>query len=222
MTGANVERVSLPFRKAVLMSVQNMRARFLRSLITTAGIVLAVAFLMFTWTTLQLQDALRGADENELIRLSSQLSDSMVAGLASEGEKTSENVWLMTLSIVVGVMGISNAMLMAVTERYREIATLKCLGALDRFVVRIFLIEATVQGAIGAFCGVLLGFAIGLIVTMGKFGMLTFYFLPLRDMVLGGLMALVIGVVIAVLGSVYPVYAAARMSPVEAMRLDQL
>ena len=222
VNAADEQRVTLPFRKAMRMSLQNIRARFLRSLITTGGVVLAVAFLMFVLTTLGLQDALRGADEQELVRLSGQLSDSIVAALANEGEGATESTWLMGLSILVGVIGISNAMLMAVTERYREIATLKCLGALDRFVVHIFLIESMLQGAVGAFCGVFVGFAVGLAVTVAKFGSVVFWFFPFHDLALGGLMAFVVGVIIAVLGSVYPAYAAARMSPVEAMRLDQL
>ena len=40
-------------------------------------------------------------------------------------------LWLILVSMVVCAVGIANAMLMSVTERFREIATLKCLGALD-------------------------------------------------------------------------------------------
>ena len=48
-------------------------------------------------------------------------------------------------------------MLMAVTERFQEIGTMKCLGALDRFVVRLFLLESGFQGLAGALIGALIG-----------------------------------------------------------------
>jgi len=50
------------------------------------------------------------------------------------------------LSLLVCAVGIVNAQLMAVTERFREIGTMKCLGALDRFVLRLFILEAGMQG----------------------------------------------------------------------------
>jgi putative ABC transport system permease protein len=55
------------------------------------------------------------------------------------------------------VVGIVNAQLMAVTERFREIGTMKCLGALDRFILRLFLLEAGMQGVVGAMAGAMMG-----------------------------------------------------------------
>jgi putative ABC transport system permease protein len=51
---------------------------------------------------------------------------------------TAKQRWIIILSLLVCVVGIVNAQLMAVTERFREIGTMKCLGALDRFVLRLF------------------------------------------------------------------------------------
>ena len=70
---------------------------------------------------------------------------------------TAKQRWIVFLSLLVCVVGIINAQLMSVTERFREIGTLKCLGALDRFIVRIFVIEATMQGLAGGIIGALLG-----------------------------------------------------------------
>ena len=50
-------------------------------------------------------------------------------------------------------VGIINAMLMSVTERIREIGTMKCLGALDAFILKIYFIEAALQGLIGTAMG---------------------------------------------------------------------
>ena len=44
-------------------------------------------------------------------------------------------MFLLGVSFVVCMVGIANAMLMAITERFREIATMKCLGATDGFIL---------------------------------------------------------------------------------------
>ncbi|HAT09777.1 MAG TPA: hypothetical protein DCS97_04135, partial [Planctomycetes bacterium] len=49
---------------------------------------------------------------------------------------------LVAISFLVCMVGIANAMLMAITERFREIATMKCLGATDGFILTQFLMEA--------------------------------------------------------------------------------
>ena len=46
------------------------------------------------------------------------------------------------MSLLVCTVGITNSMLMAVTERFKEIGTMKCLGALDSFVVVLFMLES--------------------------------------------------------------------------------
>ncbi len=72
-------------------------------------------------------------------------------------------VWLVTLSLMVCVVGITNAMLMSVTERFREIGTMKCLGALDIFVVKLFLIESALQGVVGSVAGAVIGFLLAFV-----------------------------------------------------------
>ena len=49
-------------------------------------------------------------------------------------------------------------MLMSVSERFREIGTMKCLGALNSLIVRLFLIEAIFMGFVASFGGWVLGF----------------------------------------------------------------
>ena len=57
------------------------------------------------------------------------------------------------MSLLVCFVGITNSMLMSVTERYKEIGTLKCLGALDNFIVKLFLIESGLLGFFGSLGG---------------------------------------------------------------------
>ena len=118
-------------------------------------------------------------------------------------------------------MGISNAMLMSVTERFREIGTMKCLGALDSFVVKLFLIESTMQGFLGTLLGVILGLCLALTKVLYDYGWTSFGFIPWSLLGLSVLLSLVCGTGLAVGGALYPAYVAAKMEPAVAMRVDQ-
>ncbi len=64
------------------------------------------------------------------------------------------------IALVIAALGIANALLAAVRERRREIGVLKAIGARDRDVRRIFLLEALALGLSGGLAGTLLGWAI--------------------------------------------------------------
>jgi len=81
--------------------------------------------------------------------------------------------WLISLSLTVAVVGITNAMLMSVAERYREIGTMKCLGALDSFIIRLFLLESVFQGTSGTIVGVVVGFVMIFLYTLVIYGWMT-------------------------------------------------
>ena len=129
------------------------------------------------------------------------------------------NTWIVIISLVVTVIGISNAMLISVTERFREIATMKCLGALSRFIRVLFLIEASIVGLAGAIAGSILGIAFslfmyglvyewGLVFASLDFGILIEY--------LG--LSLVAGVVLSIAAAIYPAHIASSMVPADALR----
>lgn len=61
------------------------------------------------------------------------------------------------IALVIASLGITNAMLAAVRERRREIGVLKAIGARDRDVARVFLLEAAVLGMLGGMVGTVLG-----------------------------------------------------------------
>ena len=69
---------------------------------------------------------------------------------AEEGRARFRNIWIVVISLFVTVIGITNSMLMSVTERFREIGTMKCLGALSAFVRQMFLLESSLVGLVGA------------------------------------------------------------------------
>jgi len=128
--------------------------------------------------------------------------------------------WLVLVSMVVCVVGIANAMLMAVTERFREIATLKCLGALDGFIMTMFVFEACILGVAGGIVGAVLGVGIGLLRMFAGFGPLLFGALPVGDLCFGVVIALAAGVLLAAVAALGPSFKAARLAPMEAMRIE--
>ena len=131
------------------------------------------------------------------------------------------NLWLIALSFMVCVVGVANAMLMSVTERFTEIATMKCLGAMDRFVMMMFVFEAVIQGAIGGVIGMLLGIILAVLRGAAEFGGLLFGAGgALGELVLGVLVSFVIGVLLAALAAIGPSWIAARLAPMEAMRVE--
>jgi len=128
--------------------------------------------------------------------------------------------WLIFISMLVCAVGITNAMLMSVTERFREIATLKCLGALDGSIMVMFVLEASLLGAAGGILGALGGGLIGLSRMATAFGRFVFTTLPTSELVLATGASIVLGVILAGGAAVYPSLKAARLAPMEAMRIE--
>jgi predicted outer membrane lipoprotein len=128
--------------------------------------------------------------------------------------------WLLGLALLVAFVGILNAMLMSVTERFREIGTMKCLGALDSFIIKLFLIESVFQGVIGTAIGIGLGMVLAVVGTRAAFGEYAFMNFPGGALLISGLICLGVGIGLTVAGAVYPAWQAARMQPIEAMRVE--
>jgi putative ABC transport system permease protein len=128
--------------------------------------------------------------------------------------------WIVILSLAVCVVGIINAQLMAVTERFREIGTMKCLGALNRFVLRLFMLEAGMQGLAGAGVGALAGALFGLLNAVVRFGPVAVSVISWTDFSNRSWSLSIVGCLLSLLGVFYPALVAARMQPVEAMRVE--
>lgn len=215
-------QVVLPFRKALEISLRSIRVRFFRSMITVASLVLAVAFLSCILTGVDVASGLwRSGDPSLRAGLVAAGYDAPAA--SPTGEPTSPGAspkerWIIVLSLLVCTVGIVNAQLMAVTERFREIGTMKCLGALDRFILRLFLLEAGMQGLAGSLLGALLGLVIGLGTGLVRFGTAAISHIAVADLGWTVLFSVLVGAGLSLLGVVYPAVVAARMRPVEAMR----
>ncbi len=117
------------------------------------------------------------------------------------------------VSLLVGGIGIMNIMLVSVTERTREIGTRLAIGALERDVLRQFLVEAVVLSAFGGVFGILLGL---LTAALGSYFMKVPFILNPAIAAVAFLFSAVIGVVFGY----FPARRAARLDPIEALRYE--
>jgi hypothetical protein len=127
---------------------------------------------------------------------------------------------LVAISFLVCMVGIANAMLMAITERFREIATMKCLGATDGFILTQFLMEAGIQGAAGGAMGTVVGLLLSLTKGGWMYGGHLIWYFPALHLLVAVLACIVAGLLLATLASIYPSWVASRMAPMEAMRVE--
>jgi|SRR5579871_4971178 len=195
------KQIQLPFSKAWEISLKSIKIRLSRSLITASGIFLGIAFYSSVRTT-------------GLFPPSGDANDPAVIAAMHRQQ------WLAIMALLVCFVGIMNAMLMSVTERFKEIGTMKCLGAMNGFVVKLFFIEAGLLGLISSFAGWLIGwlliaiihlFGDGLKVFTGSFFGGTF-----REM----LLSTGIGIGITLLAAIPPARRAAQMPPAVALRTE--
>jgi ABC-type antimicrobial peptide transport system permease subunit len=218
---AQIQRlVRLPFIKSLEISIKSIKVRFFRSLITTMSLVLAVSFLSFVNVGNDVANGMLATGDSELRSTLIRSGYDLGSEETSVGSSAKQR-WIVILSLLVCVVGIVNAQLMAVTERFREIGTMKCLGALDRFVLRLFILEAGMQGLAGAFVGSLIGTVFSLINAWIRFGTVAISSVSFFDLFNSMAIATGVGVLLSLLGVFYPALIAARMQPVEAMRVEQ-
>jgi putative ABC transport system permease protein len=117
------------------------------------------------------------------------------------------------IALVVAGIGIMNIMLVSVTERTKEIGIRKSLGAKRRNILLQFLMEAIILCNIGGALGVMLGFALGNIVTI--FTGFAVH-IPLNWAIGGLLFCTAVGLTFGL----WPAMVASKMDPVEALRFE--
>jgi putative ABC transport system permease protein len=117
------------------------------------------------------------------------------------------------ISLLVGGIGVMNIMLVAVTERIREIGLRKALGATPRAIRRQFLVEAGVLGTSGGLVGVSLGVA-------GAFLLPDVLEQPVSLSAPAVAAAIVVSLAIGIGFGVYPATRAARLTPIDALRSE--
>ena len=119
------------------------------------------------------------------------------------------------LALVIGGLAVINTMIMAVSERVREIGIKKAIGATTNRVMRDFLLESSFIGLVGGVAGFGLGFAVTALINASVPASQGALFL-----VTPGLAVLCIGFALGLgtVAGVIPAFRAARLDPVTALR----
>lgn len=122
-------------------------------------------------------------------------------------------IWIASISLLVGGIGVMNIMLVSVTERTREIGLKKALGARKRRILWQFLTEAAVLTSIGGLIGVLTG--IGLATVIANLTEMQVA-ISGKAIAISVIFSIVVGVVFGLLPSVK----AAKLNPIDALRYE--
>jgi putative ABC transport system permease protein len=117
------------------------------------------------------------------------------------------------ISLLVGGIGVMNIMLVAVTERIREIGLRKALGATPAMIRRQFLVEASALGLAGGVAGAGLGLVGALVIPDFVSNKIAISWPATAG-------AIVVAMGIGVIFGVYPATRAARLTPIEALRSE--
>ena len=116
------------------------------------------------------------------------------------------------IALIVGAIVIMNIMLVAVTERTKEIGIRKSLGAKQADILKQFLFEAATLSAIGGIIGLILAELIGVVITH--------FLLPTRIPIWAMFLAIGVSAGVGILAGLFPAWKAARLDPIEALRAD--
>ena len=119
---------------------------------------------------------------------------------------------IVSISLLVGGIGIMNVMLVSVTERTREIGLRKSVGGRRRDIMLQFLTEAVVLCTFGGFIGVVLGYSFTFVA--GLHPQMVEMRVPLSSVVL----ALVFSAGAGIVFGIVPAFKAAILHPIDALR----
>ena len=149
--------------------------------------------------------------------------------------KTEKSVMfiILTLIVLVAAFGIASTLFMVVMEKTRDIAILKSMGATSRSIMRIFVFEGVIIGVLGTVIGVLSGLLValnlepivGVVQKVTGFELFSrdVYYLdhfPSRVITSDVVLISITAVLISFAATLYPSWAASRLSPAEALRYE--
>ena len=125
----------------------------------------------------------------------------------------SQLIWIASISLLVGGIGVMNIMLVSVTERTREIGLKKALGARKGVILGQFLTEAAVLTSLGGLIGV--GAGIGLAFIISKAAEV-----PVSISVPAIAVSVIFSMVIGILFGLLPSIKASNLNPIDALRYE--
>lgn len=139
----------------------------------------------------------------------------------SIAEKAMKSIGFITISATViglitligAAIGLMNIMLVAVTERTKEVGLVKAIGGKSKTVRYQFLLEAMIISILGAIFGIILGIGLGNVVSIL---IKTGFVIPWNWVIFG----IVICTIVGLLAGLYPALKAGKLNPIEALRYE--
>ena len=122
-------------------------------------------------------------------------------------------IWIASISLIVGGIGVMNIMLVSVTERTSEIGLKKALGAKKRRIRIQFLTEAAVLTSLGGIVGIIVGVVLAQLIS-------TTNGIPVAISVPAIVISVVFSMLIGIIFGLLPAVKAANLNPIEALRRD--
>ncbi|MDP3640267.1 MAG: FtsX-like permease family protein, partial [Nanoarchaeota archaeon] len=121
-------------------------------------------------------------------------------------------------SLLVGAIGIMNSLYTSVLERTKDIGIMKAIGARNRDILEIFLMESGLIGLVGGILGTALGMGIAL--AIGPLSKHAGFLLTINIEVSVLLFGLAFAFILGVLSGILPAWQASRLKPVDALRYE--
>ena len=193
----------------VALAIASLKVRMSAAAITGLTIATTTAFMMYLLTM---------PSES----LEAPVLDGIPGLMGLRADRSADEVQgfmlMLALAIIVAAAGVFNTMLMNVSQRYREIGTIKCLGGLDKLVLLSVLLEAALLGLCGAVLGVVIGIAISLLLSLADHGGAFLQHVNFHYLIPKVLFVFLVGMLLTTSGAAVPAWIAAKMPPIEAMR----